>query len=105
MRAEKQDARDMTAHEITCTIQYPPNQPHDHAAITHVGLSNGIERYTTNQILQWLAQGHQFYVRDPKTGATAYVEPCSCKGAHNQHIRTKPDSSRRDNLDALPRCT
>lgn len=95
----------MGRYQIVCTRQWPPNEPPDHARIVEVGLPGGDRLYRVDDIVTWIdRREHEFYTVDPYTGLAVGVVTCHCAGGTRQHIKTKPNQTKRDNLDSLPRC-
>ncbi|WP_164667692.1 DUF3892 domain-containing protein [Virgibacillus doumboii] len=69
-------------------------------AITHVKLSDGTVE-TKAQVVKYIDQGMEYYYTKT-TGSKAVVETVHPVG-RNPYIRTKANSSTKDNLLSLPR--
>jgi len=98
----------MADYRIVCTEQEPVYQPTTHAHIVAVGTGDdpakAERRWTLDEVLAAMTQGHRFYTVSPSTGRTALVEKYNCQRCWRTFIRSTPDAIHDNNLDSLRRC-
>ena len=95
----------MTTYQVVCATKQ-----HAHRHIVSVGTgpesARASEVWTVAQVRAKLAAGDRFYTTDSR-GRQADVEPYTCHqtGCNGfQTVRTKPDASTSNNLDAIRNC-
>ncbi len=99
----------MASYRIVCTEQEPVTQPTTHAHIVAVGTGNDPDsankRWTLNEVLAAMDQGHTFYTQGKNSGKVAQVQKYVCQLCGRTHIRSTPDAVQDNNLDNLRRCS
>lgn len=92
----------IASYEIVRTSQYPRGNPPEHSRIVEVEVAGG-ERFKVAPVVAWIDRNeHQFWVRDPDTRKLVQVETYYDTNLSRRHIRTRPNSTTKDNLDSLP---
>ncbi|MDQ1085690.1 MULTISPECIES: DUF3892 domain-containing protein [unclassified Siphonobacter] len=78
-----------------------PNVDSSVEHITHVKgtNSNGVFEYPVSTVIYYIKQGYEFYVQ---AGSEKAIVTYQKSAYGNEYIKTKPDSTRRDNLLSLP---
>lgn len=98
----------MAQYRIVCTEQEPVGHPHTDAHITNVGTGNDPNRadqkWTLDEVLHTMDQGHIFFTKGERSGKTALVEKYVCSHCQRTYIRSTPDRVEDNNLDSLRRC-
>jgi hypothetical protein len=95
----------MATYRIVCATKLYP-----HRHITEVGTgpdpSQASNRWSVAKVREAIRNGHRFYTQDPRTGATADVEPYDAHvgGTVVYTIRSTPDSTVGNNLDYMREC-
>ena len=95
-------------YRIVCTEQSPFGNPPDHAHIVAVGTghesSSASYRWTLDEVLVAMGNGHRFFTHGDRSGQTALVTAFWCPSCLRNHIRSMPDAVSDNNLDSLPYC-
>jgi hypothetical protein len=98
----------MAQYRIVCTIQEPVGHSHTNAHIVNVGTgidaSKADTKWTLDEVLRAMDQGHVFYTQGERSGKVALVEKFYCSGCQRTYIRSAPDRVEDNNLDSLRRC-
>lgn len=95
----------MATYRIVCATKLYP-----HRHITEVGTgpdpSQASNRWSVTKVRNAIRNGDRFYTQDPRTGATADVEPYDAYvgGTVVHTIRSTPDATVGNNLDYMREC-
>lgn len=89
-------------YQITCINKPDRNSPVEH--ITHVGgFGTSQWKLTVEEVIRRIESGQEaFFVKVGADVSDVIVVDASLM--RRKHIRTKPDSTQRDNLLSLPEC-
>lgn len=98
----------MASYRIVCTEQIPFSYHPSQAKIVAVGTGDdpykAAERFTVEEVVSLMDQGHFFYTKGLTSGKIAYVEKYWCSTCQEWHIRTEADAVTDNNLDSLRYC-
>ena len=98
----------MTVVRINCINKDTGNHENPHVAISHLGWTNmGTGeggRSTRLEMYNYIKEGGQAYVEDPKDGSKAYLEALTTPIFGTKYVRTRPNDTGRDNLLSLMEC-
>ncbi len=92
----------MARYLVVC-ITKRGNHYDPHERISHLGVStsHGRDRYTQEQIIQWIeTRQHSFYVQRGGSSSTVIVATRNGR----KYLKTEADGSEPNNLLALPEC-
>ena len=90
------------SHRITCITK--PDRENTHEAISHVGgIDSAGSRFyiTREQTYDYIKTGHSFHVVVDRYDIPVIAYE---KNGYGKYIRTKPDSTLKDNLLSLQSC-
>lgn len=92
----------MADYQIVAVRHDPPGHPRDHTRIVQVKTREGLVMPVRPDVVNYIERGtHRFWVNDPDTNELVLVETYQLHPGV-RHIRTKPNSTKKDNLDSLP---
>lgn len=87
---------------IVCAVKEPRWHDHDHAAVREV--ETRTRRWTVEQVVAAIEEGHTFSTKGVRTGAMAGVGRVRCARCETDRLRSDAGATTDNNLDALPVC-